>query len=105
MTQSAVAHAADRLAKEVIRDSTAARAGCRRRLDEAIGMMTTAIENGGVIQAFGTGHSEAFAMEIAGRAGGLIPTNKIALRDVVLHGSLRVQALAAARARTQSRHR
>ena len=47
----------------------------------------TAIERGAVIQAFGTGHSEAFAMEIAGRAGGLIPTNKIALRDLVLHGS------------------
>ena len=43
--------------------------------------MTRAIEAGAVIQAFGTGHSEAFAMEIAGRAGGLIPTNKIALRD------------------------
>jgi uncharacterized phosphosugar-binding protein len=55
-------------------------------LDEAVGLMTDAIEQGGVIQAFGTGHSEAFAMEIAGRAGGLIPTNKIALRDVVLRG-------------------
>jgi uncharacterized phosphosugar-binding protein len=61
--------------------------------DDAIGLMTTAIERGGVIQAFGTGHSEAFAMEIAGRAGGLIPTNKIALRDVVLRGSLTVDAL------------
>ena len=56
--------------------------------------MTRAIEAGAVIQAFGTGHSEAFAMEIAGRAGGLIPTNKIALRDVVLRGGLTVDALA-----------
>ena len=56
--------------------------------------MTRAIEAGAVIQAFGTGHSEAFAMEIAGRAGGLIPTNKIALRDLVLRGSLTVDALA-----------
>ena len=55
--------------------------------DAAIDLMVNAIEAGGVIQAFGTGHSEAFAMEIAGRAGGLIPTNKIALRDVVLRGS------------------
>ena len=62
-------------------------------LDEAIGLLTRAIQTGGVIQAFGTGHSEAFAMEIAGRAGGLIPTNKIALRDVVLRGSLTVDAL------------
>jgi uncharacterized phosphosugar-binding protein len=62
-------------------------------LDAAIGLMTRAIEAGAVIQAFGTGHSEAFAMEIAGRAGGLIPTNKIALRDLVLQGRLPVDTL------------
>jgi uncharacterized phosphosugar-binding protein len=56
-------------------------------LDDAVDLLTEAIEAGAVIQAFGTGHSEAFAMEIAGRAGGLIPTNKIALRDVVVRGS------------------
>ncbi|HLL63709.1 MAG TPA: SIS domain-containing protein [Propionibacteriaceae bacterium] len=55
-------------------------------LDEAITLLTEAIQAGAVIQAFGTGHSEAFAMEIAGRAGGLIPTTKIALRDLVLRG-------------------
>jgi uncharacterized phosphosugar-binding protein len=55
-------------------------------LDEAITLLTDAIQAGAVIQAFGTGHSEAFAMEIAGRAGGLIPTTKIALRDLVLRG-------------------
>jgi uncharacterized phosphosugar-binding protein len=38
------------------------------------------------VQAFGTGHSQAFAMEIAGRAGGLIPSNNVALRDVVFLG-------------------
>lgn len=54
--------------------------------DEAISLMVQALDAGGVIQAFGTGHSEAFAMEIAGRAGGLIPTNRIALRDIVLYG-------------------
>jgi uncharacterized phosphosugar-binding protein len=62
-------------------------------LDAAIDLLTEAIEAGAVIQAFGTGHSEAFAMEIAGRAGGLIPTNKIALRDLVLHGSLPAETL------------
>ncbi|OZB80080.1 MAG: sugar isomerase [Microbacterium sp. 14-71-5] len=55
-------------------------------LDPAIDLLVAALRDGGVIQAFGTGHSEAFAMEIAGRAGGLIPTNRIALRDIVLHG-------------------
>lgn len=62
-------------------------------LDEAIALMTEAIQAGDVLQAFGTGHSEAFAMEIAGRAGGLIPTSKIALRDLVLRGGLDVDAL------------
>lgn len=56
-------------------------------------MIADAIVAGGVVHAFGTGHSEAFAMEIAGRAGGLIPTSKIALRDVVIHGSHGVDEL------------
>ena len=40
----------------------------------------------GVVQAFGTGHSQGLVMEIAGRAGGLIPTNRLALRDVATYG-------------------
>ena len=95
MTQSAVAPVVSDFAKEVSQRlerlvTLAADGG----LEAAIGLMTRAIESGAVIQAFGTGHSEAFAMEIAGRAGGLIPTNKIALRDLVLHGNLTVDALA-----------
>lgn len=64
-------------------------------LDPAIAIMVDAIAAGGVIHAFGTGHSEAFAMEIAGRAGGLIPTNKIALRNVVLSGAFDAEGLSA----------
>ena len=98
MTDSAVAPVASDFANEVSRRleslvGLAADGG----LDAAIGLMTRAIETGAVIQAFGTGHSEAFAMEIAGRAGGLIPTNKIALRDLVLHGTLPVDALGGSR--------
>lgn len=52
----------------------------------AADLITAALRAGGVVQAFGTGHSEALAMEIAGRAGGLVPTNRIALRDLVLVG-------------------
>ncbi|GAB3457704.1 sugar isomerase domain-containing protein [Actinophytocola sediminis] len=40
----------------------------------------------GVIHAFGTGHSQGTALEVAGRAGGLIPTNRIALADLVQFG-------------------
>ncbi len=55
-------------------------------IDDAIAVIADALEAGGVVQAFGTGHSEAFAMEIAGRAGGLIATNRIPLRTLVLRG-------------------
>ncbi|WIM96973.1 SIS domain-containing protein [Actinoplanes oblitus] len=57
-------------------------------------LLTTTVRNGGVIQAFGCGHSEALAMEIAGRAGGLVPTNRIALRDIVLYGGDPLDVLA-----------
>lgn len=56
-------------------------------LDPAIDLIVESIQAGGVLQVFGTGHSQAFAMEIAGRAGGLIPTHMIALRDIVLRGT------------------
>jgi len=49
----------------------------------AADLMAHCLAGGGVLQAFGTGHSEAFAMEVAGRAGGFIPTNRLALRDAV----------------------
>lgn len=53
---------------------------------KAADLLYAALQAGGVIHAFGTGHSEAVAMEVAGRAGGLVPTNRISLRDVVLRG-------------------
>jgi uncharacterized phosphosugar-binding protein len=55
-------------------------------ISRAADLFTKALTAGGVIQAFGSGHSEAVAMEIAGRAGGLVPTNRLALRDIVLYG-------------------
>lgn len=51
-------------------------------------IIATAVRADGVIHAFGTGHSEATAMEIAGRAGGLVGTNKVSLRDLVFVGGL-----------------
>lgn len=56
-------------------------------IDAAADLLAAAVAAGGVIQAFGTGHSQGFVMELAGRAGGLIPTNGIALRDIVLFGA------------------
>jgi uncharacterized phosphosugar-binding protein len=49
-------------------------------------LVVAAFEAGGIIQVFGTGHSRSFAMEIAGRAGGLVPANKISLTDLVFLG-------------------
>ncbi|MEO6511530.1 MAG: SIS domain-containing protein [Nocardioides sp.] len=63
-------------------------------LDAAVDLIARSLTAGGIVQAFGTGHSQAFAMEIAGRAGGLIPTNSIALRDVVYFGGRDVSVLA-----------
>jgi uncharacterized phosphosugar-binding protein len=65
-------------------------------LDPAIELIVRSVLAGGVLQAFGTGHSQAFAMEIAGRAGGFIPTQAMALRDVVLLGSRDASVLAGA---------
>ncbi|MFV0254069.1 MAG: sugar isomerase domain-containing protein [Beutenbergiaceae bacterium] len=74
---------ADELARrlQTLRQSVAA-----GELDSAIDLLTACVRDGGVIQCFGTGHSEAFSMEVAGRAGGLIPTHRIALRNTVLNG-------------------
>ncbi|SCG50158.1 sugar isomerase domain-containing protein [Micromonospora coxensis] len=58
----------------------------REAVGRAADLLAGALRADGVIHAFGTGHSEALAMEIAGRAGGLVPTNRIALRDLVLLG-------------------
>jgi len=50
-------------------------------------LFADSLERGGVIQAYGTGHSRAFAMELAGRAGGLVPVNKIDLLDLALRAN------------------
>ncbi len=55
-------------------------------IQDAADLVADSLRAGGVLQAFGSGHSEALAMELAGRAGGLVPTNRIALRDVVIYG-------------------
>jgi uncharacterized phosphosugar-binding protein len=52
----------------------------------AADLVVEGLRAGGVVQAFGTGHSQALAMELSGRAGGLVPTNMVALRDLVLLG-------------------
>lgn len=56
------------------------------QLETAAKLVVAALRAGGVVQTFGTGHSEALAMELSGRAGGLVASNRLALRDLVVYG-------------------
>jgi uncharacterized phosphosugar-binding protein len=58
----------------------------RTDIEAAGELFADCVRGGGVVHAFGTGHSQAVALEIAGRAGGLIPTNRISLADLVIIG-------------------
>jgi len=53
----------------------------------AAALVVEAIRNEGIIQVFGTGHSRSIAMEIAGRAGGLVPANALSIKDLVMYGA------------------
>lgn len=53
----------------------------------AADLVVQAIQNDGFIQVFGTGHSRSIAMEIAGRAGGLMPANALSIKDLVMYGA------------------
>lgn len=46
-------------------------------IEKAANVVANCISNGGILQAFGSGHSFAGAIEIAGRAGGYIPSKAI----------------------------
>jgi uncharacterized phosphosugar-binding protein len=70
-------------AEEAVRRVAREQAGA---VSAAAELVVEGLRAGGVVQAFGTGHSQALAMELSGRAGGLVPTNMIALRDLVLLG-------------------
>ena len=54
----------------------------------AAGLVVESIQAGGIIQVFGTGHSRSIAMEIAGRAGGLVPANALSIKDLVMYGDV-----------------
>jgi uncharacterized phosphosugar-binding protein len=52
----------------------------------AADLLTPRLLDGGVVHVFGTGHSRAFAMELASRAGGLAPFHAMALEDLATRG-------------------
>ncbi len=55
---------------------------------QATVLLTDAIGRGGIVQAFGTGHSRAVTLELAGRAGGLAAVGMMAVKDLVLFGDV-----------------
>ncbi|MER6180395.1 SIS domain-containing protein [Streptomyces sp. NPDC001652] len=58
----------------------------RADVARAAELIADCVRADGVIQAFGTGHSQAMVLEVAGRAGGLVPTNRLSIADLVLYG-------------------
>lgn len=62
-------------------------------VERAADLIADSLQAGGVLQTFGAGHSEAVAADLAGRAGGLVPTNRISLRDLVVFGGERPEIL------------
>ena len=60
----------------------------QEQIAAAAALVVESLTAGGVIQVFGTGHSRSFAMEIAGRAGGLVPANRITIPDLAFYGDL-----------------
>ncbi|WP_367320212.1 sugar isomerase domain-containing protein [Streptomyces sp. HUAS ZL42] len=58
----------------------------RDDVTRAAALIADCVRADGVVQAFGTGHSQALVLELAGRAGGFVPTNRLSIADLVLHG-------------------
>ncbi|MBA2809483.1 SIS domain-containing protein [Streptomyces sp. KM273126] len=58
----------------------------RDEVRRAAELIADCVRSEGVVQAFGTGHSQAVVLEVAGRAGGLVPTNRLSIADLVLYG-------------------
>jgi uncharacterized phosphosugar-binding protein len=58
----------------------------RDEVARAAELIADCVRSEGVVQAFGTGHSQAIVLELAGRAGGLVPTNRLSIADLVLYG-------------------
>lgn len=49
----------------------------QENIEKAARLFADALEGGGILQAFGSGHSQAGAMELCFRAGGFLPTKQI----------------------------
>ncbi|MFJ9561371.1 sugar isomerase domain-containing protein [Streptomyces fuscichromogenes] len=77
---------AERFAREGLAALQRLTGAARDDVTRAAALIADCIRADGVVQAFGTGHSQAMVLEVAGRAGGLVPTNRISIADLVLYG-------------------
>jgi len=57
-------------------------------VDDAVDLIAGSMLAGGVLQAFGTGHSRIVVHEMSGRAGGLLPVNLVRISDLTTYGDL-----------------
>ena len=57
----------------------------KENVEKAGALFADALKNGGMLQAFGSGHSQAGASELCFRAGGFIPTKQIKDQAVVAY--------------------
>ncbi|OII36105.1 hypothetical protein BIU98_00715 [Curtobacterium sp. MMLR14_010] len=57
-------------------------------VDDAVDLIADSMLAGGVLQAFGTGHSRIVVHEMSGRAGGLLPVNLVRISDLTTYGDL-----------------
>ena len=64
----------------------ASAASAEGEVRRAAELIAHCVPTDGVIHVFGTGHSQALVLELAGRAGGLVPTNRLSIADLVLYG-------------------
>lgn len=77
---------AETFARESLAVLTRLTESTRADVSAAAGLIADCVREDGVVQAFGSGHSQALVLELAGRAGGLVPTNRLQMADLVLHG-------------------
>ena len=57
-------------------------------VDDGVDLIADSMLAGGVLQAFGTGHSRIVVHEMSGRAGGLLPVNLVRISDLTTYGDL-----------------
>lgn len=55
-------------------------------IGKAAAVVAGSVAGGGVLQAFGTGHSRIVTLELAARAGGLASVGMLAVKDLVMFG-------------------